>query len=35
MQYIQNHTFDEINVGDNAVLTRILTEKDIELFIDK
>ena len=32
MQYIQNHTFDEINVGDNAVLTRILTEKDIELF---
>ncbi len=32
MQYIQNHTFDEIKVGDNAVLTRILTEKDIELF---
>ncbi|MGD0465290.1 MAG: bifunctional enoyl-CoA hydratase/phosphate acetyltransferase [Gammaproteobacteria bacterium] len=32
MQYIQNHTFDEINIGDSAVLTRILTEKDIELF---
>lgn len=32
MQYIQNHTFDEIKVGDSAVLTRILTEKDIELF---
>lgn len=32
MQYIQNRTFDEIQVGDKAVLTRILTEQDIELF---
>lgn len=32
MQYIQNRTFDEIEIGDTAVLTRILTEKDIELF---
>jgi len=32
MLYIQNHTFDEIEIGDSASLTRMLTEKDIEVF---
>ena len=32
MQYIENRTFDEINVGDSADLTRTLKPKDIELF---
>ncbi len=31
-QYIENHTFDEIKVGDSASLTRTLTKRDIELF---
>ena len=29
---IENHTFDEIKVGDSARLTRTLTQRDIELF---
>lgn len=29
---IENHTFDEINVGDNAQLTRTLKVEDIQLF---
>lgn len=32
MLYIQNHTFDEIEIGDTASLARQLTEKDIEVF---
>lgn len=32
MLYIQNHTFDEIEIGDSATLARTLTEKDIEIF---
>ena len=32
MEYIENKTFDEINVGDSASLTRILTMNDINLF---
>jgi phosphotransacetylase/acyl dehydratase len=32
MLYIQNHTFDEIEIGDSASLVRALTEKDIEVF---
>ena len=32
MQYIQNKTFDEINVGDTAQITRTLRRQDIELF---
>ncbi|MEB8386535.1 bifunctional enoyl-CoA hydratase/phosphate acetyltransferase [Rhodobacteraceae bacterium KMM 6894] len=32
MQYIENKTFDEINVGDSAELTRTLKHEDIELF---
>lgn len=32
MQYIENKTFDEIQVGDSAELTRKLKTEDIELF---
>jgi phosphate acetyltransferase len=32
MNYIENRTFDEINIGDSASLKRTLTQKDIELF---
>lgn len=32
MLYIQNRTFDEIEIGDTASLARTLTEKDIEVF---
>ena len=32
MQFIENKTFDEINVGDSAELTRTLKSEDIELF---
>ncbi len=32
MQYIENKTFDELNVGDQAELTRTLSSRDIELF---
>ncbi|EKD69934.1 MAG: hypothetical protein ACD_46C00694G0001, partial [uncultured bacterium] len=32
MDYLENHTFDEIQVGDVASITRTLTEKDIQIF---
>lgn len=32
MDYLENRTFDEINVGDSASITRTLTEKDIQVF---
>lgn len=32
MEYLENRTFDEINIGDSASLTRTLTEKDIQVF---
>ncbi|MCB1755788.1 MAG: bifunctional enoyl-CoA hydratase/phosphate acetyltransferase [Gammaproteobacteria bacterium] len=32
MRYIENKTFDELNVGDHAELTRTLGARDIELF---
>ncbi len=32
MEYIENKTFDEINVGDSASLVRSLTMNDIDLF---
>lgn len=32
MNLIENHTFDEINVGDTAQLTRMLKIEDIQLF---
>jgi phosphate acetyltransferase len=32
MELIENRTFEEINVGDTAVLERTLTEQDITLF---
>lgn len=32
MRYIENKTFDEIEVGDSAELTRTLRRQDIELF---
>jgi phosphotransacetylase/acyl dehydratase len=32
MDYIENRTFDEIAIGDSAVLERTLTEQDITLF---
>jgi len=32
MEYIENKTFDEINVGDSASLVRTLTMNDIDLF---
>jgi phosphate acetyltransferase len=32
MEYLENRTFDEIQVGDSAALTRTLTEQDIMLF---
>ncbi len=32
MDYIENRTFDEIEVGDSATLKRTLTQRDIDLF---
>jgi len=32
MTIIENHTFDEVKVGDSASLSRTLTKEDIELF---
>ncbi len=32
MQYIENKTFDEISVGDQTELTRVLCKEDIQLF---
>ncbi len=32
MEYLENRTFDEINIGDSASLNRTLTEKDIQVF---
>ena len=32
MEYMENQTFDEIQVGDTASLIRTLTEKDIQVF---
>lgn len=32
MEYLENRTFDEIQVGDVASLSRTLTEKDIQVF---
>ncbi len=32
MEYIENRTFDEINVGDSASLVRTLSMEDIQLF---
>ncbi|MFZ2315873.1 MAG: bifunctional enoyl-CoA hydratase/phosphate acetyltransferase [Gammaproteobacteria bacterium] len=32
MEYLENRTFEEIQVGDTASLTRTLTEKDIQVF---
>jgi len=32
MEYIENQTFDEIEIGDTATLTRTLTQQDIQLF---
>lgn len=32
MEYIENKTFDEINLGDSVSLTRTLTVEDIHLF---
>lgn len=32
MEYLENRTFDEIEIGDSASLTRTLTEKDIQVF---
>ena len=32
MDYIENRTFDEIQLGDSASLTRTLTMEDIQLF---
>lgn len=32
MSYIENKTFDEINIGDSANIQRLLTVADIELF---
>jgi phosphotransacetylase/acyl dehydratase len=32
MEYIENKTFDEIEVGDSAELSRVLKPQDIELF---
>lgn len=32
MDYLENRTFDEIQVGDSDSLTRTLTEKDIQVF---
>src|SRR3990167_1309593 len=32
MDYLENRTFDEIQIGDEACLSRTLTEKDIQVF---
>ncbi len=31
-QYIENRTFDELEVGDHVAITRTLRPQDIELF---
>ena len=31
-EYIENRTYDEIQVGDSATLTRTLKPEDIQLF---
>ena len=31
-QLLENRTFDEINVGDSAAITRVLNKDDIDLF---
>ena len=31
-EYLENRTFDEIQVGDTASLQRTLTQRDIQLF---
>ena len=32
MDFLENRTFDEIQIGDSATLSRTLTEKDIQVF---
>ncbi|OGT62783.1 MAG: enoyl-CoA hydratase [Gammaproteobacteria bacterium RIFCSPHIGHO2_12_FULL_45_12] len=32
MDYLENQTYDELNVGESAELSRTLTEKDIQVF---
>ncbi len=32
MEYIENRTYDQINIGDSASLTRTITEEDITVF---
>lgn len=32
MDYLENRTFDEIQIGESALLSRTLTEKDIQVF---
>ncbi|MFN8456409.1 MAG: bifunctional enoyl-CoA hydratase/phosphate acetyltransferase [Anaerolineae bacterium] len=32
MDYIENRTFDEIQIGESASLTRVLAKKDIQVF---
>jgi phosphotransacetylase/acyl dehydratase len=32
MDYLENRTFDEIQIGESATLVRTLTEKDIQVF---
>lgn len=32
MEYLENRTFDEIQIGDSASIIRTLTEKDIQVF---
>src|SRR5687768_6429106 len=32
MDYLENRTFDEIQIGESALLARTLTEKDIQVF---
>lgn len=32
MDYLENRTFDEIQIGDTAHLSRVLTQKDIQVF---
>lgn len=32
MRYIESQTFDELDIGDHAELTRTLMQQDIERF---
>ncbi len=32
MQYVENRTYDELEIGDSAELSRVLRKEDIELF---